>query len=154
MGISAIVQRLKQGLGADRATVPTIGAVLLVAITVVVAATLGSHVIQFSEAEQKPFAIASVDFDEAENRVTVTWRANSNADKLLVTVSVDDYHRTVTLNHVGHTLVVDDGGVTVRKGSVYSWSHPATTDGDELSVTVIAKKNGNSIVLAERTESL
>lgn len=154
MDISAIRQRLEQGVADDRATSPTIGAILLVGITVVVAMTIGGHVFQFSEPKQKPFAVASVNFDKTGDRVSVVWRANSNADKLVVTVSVDDHHQTVTLHHVGQKVVVDDCGTKVHKGDADSWDHPATTNGDEASVTVVAKKDGDSIVIAERTETL
>lgn len=154
MRVSPIVQRTKRGASDERATSPAIGAILLVGITVIVAATVGGQIASFSGTEQQPFAIAPVEFDAADDRLSVTWRANTNADRVQVTVVVGDHHRTVTLTEVGHTMTVDFSGVTVRKGTVTSWNHPATTDGNRVSVTVVAVKNGNSIVLAERTESI
>lgn len=138
----------------DRATSPTIGAILFVAVAVVTATTVGGHVLQLVGTAQQPSAVATVEFQPGDERVTVTWKANVNAERVVVAMYVDDHHRVVTLNHVGQSLTIDPGGVTVRKGSVHTWDDPAIADGSEVTVRVLAESDGNSAVVAERTEEL
>lgn len=141
-------------LGDDRATSPTIGAVLLVAVTVILATTAGAGMFTLAQNQQVAFATAIVDHDSAEDRVSVTWVANADAEQLRVTILVGEQTRTVTLNSVGDTVVVDSSGVRVSKSHVVSWKQPSVSDGDEVSVTVVARKGGESVVLTEQTSRL
>lgn len=148
------LKRLKSWVRNDRATSPTIGSILLVGVTVALATTAGVHTLSFTDAQQKPFAVASVEYDTANDSVTVLWKSNTNADNLRVTVTVAGEHRTSTLNSVGHSLVVDEDGITVHKDGVHRWEEPSATDGDEVTVTVLAVKDEQTVVIAERTETL
>jgi flagellin-like protein len=154
MRLPDIVARAKLWRDDERATSPTIGSVLLVGITVVLASTVGAQMYDVSDTQQGPFAIAPVEFDSAEDEVTVTWMSNRNAETLSVTVYVDDEHHTVTLNDVGHTVTVDASGVTVRKGDTVRWGSPSTYDGAEVTVVVTATKDGTTVVLSEQTETV
>lgn len=147
--------RALAALAADeRATSPTVGAVLLVGITVLLATAAGGAMFGLAESERGAFATATVEFSETENRATVTWLANADADALLVRIRVGDERRTVELEAVGDRAVVDADGVTVSSESVGGWASPALSDDDRVSVTVVATKGGERVVVAERSETV
>lgn len=152
--IAELVRRGPTFVQGDRATSPTIGAIILIGVTVVVATTMGAQLSGLTNTEQKPFASVGVKYDQAEDYVKVSWQTNTNAETVRVTVYVGDQHRTVTLRHVGHTMTVDASGVTVHKGTVSHWDSPSATDGDKVSITAVAVKGGNTVVIAERTASI
>lgn len=135
----------------ERATSPTIGAILLVGITVVLATTAGTHLFGLAGSQQSAFATPAVEYSPSENRVSVTWLANADAEKLKVRILVGDQRRTVSLTDVGDRAVVDRDGVTVSSGSVGEWDSPTVSDGDRVTVTVVAVKGGESTVVAERS---
>lgn len=135
----------------ERATSPTIGAVLLVGITILLATTAGTHLFGLAGSQQGAFATPAVEYSPSENQVAVTWLANANAERLTVKILVDDERRTVGLDNVGDRVVVDEDGVTVSSGSVGGWASPAISDGDRVMVTVVAVRGGESVVVAERT---
>lgn len=135
----------------DRATSPTIGAVLLVGITVVLATATGAQLFGLAGSQQGAFATATIDFSPGDDRVTVTWLANADAESLKVRILVGDERRTVGLQNVGDRVVVDRDGVTVSSGAVGDWKTPRTTDGDRVSVTVVAHEGGENVVVAERS---
>lgn len=135
----------------DRGTSPTVGAVLLVGVTVLLASAAGTHLFGLAGGQQGPFATAAVEYSPSEDRVTVTWMANANADHLLVKILVGTERRAVELDGVGDRVVVDAGGVTVSTGAVGEWESPTLSDGDRVTVTVVAAKNGENVVVAERS---
>lgn len=146
------MKRFADAAGDERATSPTIGAVLLVGVTVVLATTAGTGMFGLADqARQGAFATPSVDYQTADDRVTVTWLANADAEELRVTMLVGDQRRTATLNAVGDKAVIDGDGVTVSAGGVTEWDDPTIGDGDRVSVTVIAAKGGETMVVAERS---
>ena len=147
-GVSTV---LEHATADDRATSPTIGAVLLVGITVVLATATGAHLFGLAGGQQGAFATATVEFSPGDDRVTVTWVANGDADSLKVRILVGDERRTVGLRGVGDRVVVDPDGVTVSNGAVGDWETPRIEDGDRVSVTVVAHKGGENVVVAERT---
>lgn len=151
--IRSRIRRAREALD-ERGTSPTIGAVLLVGVTVVVATTAGVYFASFGGHGQQPFAVASVEFDEPADRATATWRANANADELRVSITAGDDHRTVTLTRVGQTATIDRDGITVSGERVGSWDHPAVDEGETVTVTVVAATNESTIVVAERTATL
>jgi flagellin-like protein len=142
----------RSGVATDeRATSPTIGAVLLVGITVVLATATGAQLFGLAGSQQGAFATATVEFSPGDDRVTVTWLANADADSLTVRILVGDQRRTVRLDGVGDRVVVDGDGVTISKGAVGHWDSPKIADSDEVSVTVIAHKGGENVVVADRS---
>lgn len=144
-------ERLADATSDERATSPTIGAVLLVGITVLLATTAGTQLLGFAAGQQGTFATANVDFSPADDRVTVTWMANADAEAMHVRILVGDEERTVSLGGVGDRVIVDSDGVTISKGTVVEWKTPSIQDGDQVTVTVVAKKGGESVVVAERS---
>lgn len=136
----------------ERATSPTVGSVLLVGITVVLATATGTHLFGLTGGSQTGFATATVDFSTDDDRVTVTWMVDADADKLMARVQVGNQSRTVELESVGDEVVVDSDGVTVNTGTVGHWETPKVSDGDRVSVTVTAVRGGERVVVADRSE--
>ena len=140
------------GIRSERATSPTIGAVLLVGVTVMLAATAGTGLFSLAEqGQQGAFATATISHAPSDDEVSVAWLANANAERLEVTIRVDNRTRTVTLQSVGDGVVVDADGVTVRTGEIVRWDRPSVSDDDRVSVTVVAVKGGERVVVAERS---
>jgi len=135
----------------ERATSPTIGAVLMVAVTVGLAAVTGTHLFGLAGSQQGAFATPAVEYSPSENQVSVTWVSNANAEKLTVRILGGGERRAVSLDDVGDRVVVDGDGVTISSGSVSRWDSPAVSDGDRVTVTVVAVKGGESMVVAERS---
>ncbi|NEU58192.1 type IV pilin N-terminal domain-containing protein [Halorussus sp. MSC15.2] len=146
--------RLADVLSGDRGTSPTIGAVLLVGITVLLATAAGSQLFGLAGSQQGTFASATVDYSPGEDRVAVTWLATAGAERLKVEILVGDERRVVGLDGVGDRVVVDGDGVTVSSGSVGQWKSPTISDGDRVTVTVLAVKNGESVVVADRSATV
>lgn len=138
----------------DRATSPTVGSVLLVGITVILATATGTHLFGLAGGSQSAFATAAVDVSPDDDSVTVTWLANANADRLTVKIRVGDQQRTVGLDAVGDRLVVDGDGVTVNSGSVGHWKKPAIVDGERVTVTVVAVNDGERVVVDEKSSEM
>lgn len=111
--------------GVARAVSPVIGVLLMVAITVILAATIGTFALDFSD-DVSANPQASVIFDEDGSQVTVTVEAVQRADSMeitgdcgtksltpeagnskTVTCSSGDVVR-VTATYQGHTVIVKD----------------------------------------------
>lgn len=146
--------RLADSAGADRATSPAVGAVLMVAITVVLATAAGTQLFGLAGSQQGAYATATVDYSPSEDRVTVTWLATAGAEKLKVKILVDGERRTVELDGVGDRVEVDERGVTLSTGAVGHFSSPKLSDGDRVTVTVVAVKGGDSVVVADRSATV
>ncbi|WP_435181600.1 type IV pilin [Halorussus sp. AFM4] len=146
--------RLADSLPEDRATSPAVGAVLMVGITVVLATAAGTQVFGLAGSQQGAYATATVDYSTSEDRVTVTWLTTAGAETLKVRVQVRGERRTVELDGVGDRVVVDDTGVSVSTGSVGRFESPKIGDGDRVTVTVIAVRGGDSVVVADRSATV
>ena len=135
----------------ERATSPTVGAIRMVGVTVILATAAGTHLFGLAGGSQPAFASAAVEFSPGDDRVTVTWLANADAEKLKVRILVGDDRRSVVLDEVGDRVVMDRDGVTVSSGAVGRWKTPAIGDGDRVTVTVLAVKNGERVVVADKS---
>ena len=109
----------------DRAVSPVIGVILMVAITVILAAVIGTFVLGLGDdIEQEVNAGATI--NEDANSVTVTWTSQGNADELEVLVTdEDDNEEEKVLGSVGASTTVTNGDEDL-------------TEGDDYQVTVIA----------------
>lgn len=108
-----------------------IGVILMIAVTVVLAAVVGTFVVDRGNAAQKHVqAGVSVDCDGAVDEVTVTWIEGGNADSLTVDFGGD----------------VSDAGNALRRVSD-SVSTTAASDGDTVRVTVTANAGGRSALI-------
>ena len=100
----------------DRAVSPVIGVILMVAITVILAATIGAFVLGFTDQNQTT-PRAGVSFSESSGDVSVTLSSSGNLESNTVTVNKcngDD----VNITGVGSSITdgsCDDGDtITVR----------------------------------------
>jgi FlaG/FlaF family flagellin (archaellin) len=138
---------------ADDGAAEVIGVVLMVGITVLLAATATvtlTDFVQDGKMKMPVQAAADVDASDSADRVTVTWVANGWAERLVVTFEVNgDHQTTVRLLQVGDTMRLDADGLT-RTGSKH-WHHdtPSLSNGDRVTVTVTAERGGQRTVISQ-----
>ena len=75
-----------------RAVSPVIGVILMVAITVILAAVIGTFVLGLGDSlgDNQPTAQLSVDFDTDENNITIDHNGGDRIDSGTLTVIVND----------------------------------------------------------------
>jgi len=124
----------------DDAVSPVVGVILMVAVTVILAAVIASFVLDLgSNVQANPSAgvtFSEVTDGSSNNAVEVQVVALENADSLTVTGDVDsDY----TISSVGETAVLGDSG----------WSSPDATLSDDSSgsITVTGTLDGKTSVI-------
>ena len=76
----------------NRAVSPVIGVILMVAITVILAAVIGTFVLGLGDSlgDNQPTAQLSVDFDTDENNITIDHNGGDRIDSGTLTVIVND----------------------------------------------------------------
>ncbi len=98
--------------GDDRAVSPVIGVILMVAITVILAAVIGTFVLGLGDSlDSGVQAGVSVDGDSSSTERTVTWTSQGTADSIVV--------RNSSGSSEGNTSSIG-GGVTVSSTGDYS----------------------------------
>jgi flagellin-like protein len=133
---------IRKFLGEDRAVSPVIGVILMVAITVILAAVIGTFVLGLGDqvSESAPQAQFTFDFDKTSGVLTITHDGGDAiaSDTINVTGSGNDIrwdHATNTSTaydvSAGNSTVVGDGSsiaseVTVSEGDTVRivWSSP------------------------------
>ncbi len=111
----------------DRGVSPVIGVILMVAITVILAAVIASFVLGFGDdVTQNVQAGADISQND-DNTGTVTWISEGSADELTVSAEGETIS---TLSSVGDSVEIND-------------SHDDNTDG-EVDVTVVAVGSGGA----------
>ncbi|WP_327054161.1 type IV pilin N-terminal domain-containing protein [Halomicrococcus gelatinilyticus] len=108
---------ITERIDADRGVSPVIGVILMVAITVILAAVIGAFVMGMGQnVENNVNAGAEIQTTNATNgNVTVTWIDEGNAKQLNVTVKSKDSsgdEASETLDSVGESVTIaeDNGG--------------------------------------------
>ena len=90
----------------ERAVSPVIGVILMVAITVILAAVIGTFVLDLgNDIGENVQAGASVSADSGDDELTITWTSNQNADFLEANVS-SPVGVDATLNDVGAKVIL------------------------------------------------
>ncbi|GAA0276538.1 type IV pilin [Halobacterium noricense] len=87
----------------ERGVSPVIGVILMVAITVILAAVIASFVLGFGGSVNESVQ-AGVDVSENDGTATVTWISEGTASSL--NVSAEDVNKNVTLNQVGDSATI------------------------------------------------
>jgi flagellin-like protein len=129
----------------ERGVSPVIGVILMVAITVILAAVIASAVLGFgSNVQENVQAGASVDSEVGDpGSATITWVSEGSADSLEVSVNYDGTETaTGTIDNVGGTYTYSEG-----TGSEIG----TTSDDNEVRITVTATSGDSSTVVAQRT---
>jgi flagellin-like protein len=116
----------------ERGVSPVIGVILMVAITVILAAVIASFVLGFGDSvSQSVQAGASISVDEEASSATVTWVSGGNADKIWANSST---------------------GTTTEITTVGGTADFSVSDGDTITVTAV--KGSQRTVVAQKTIEL
>lgn len=118
----------------SRGVSPVVGVILMVAITVILAAVIGTFVLDLGQGQQQN-AVAGVDISQTPDQ-SGTGDANVS-----VTVISMDQSDNVTVDFAGVSTTATSVGETV--------SHPGMFEGD--NVVVIAERNGKQNVIQTYT---
>ncbi|MFD1597480.1 type IV pilin [Halobellus rarus] len=127
----------------DRAVSPVIGVILMVAITVILAAVIGTFVLNLggnlSTGVQAGATVQSDNGDPGE--VTVTWNSNSNADHLEVNVSGEavsentEAQNSTVLDQVGNSAKFEENsGADGSDNEIQVIVTAVGADGEERTV--------------------
>lgn len=100
--------------GDDRAVSPVIGVILMVAITVILAAVIGTFVLGLGDSlESEVQAGVSVDGDSSSTERTVTWTSQGTADAVEVRNNSGDIQGSAITTVGGSESVSASGNYTV-----------------------------------------
>ena len=133
-------KELFSGTDDDRGVSPVIGVILMVAITVILAAVIGAFVLGLGDQVSTQAPQASIGFSFDGNNVTLAHEGGDNLDKSTIEVTM------------GGKLLYDDSGLNSNSTNTDdtapdtdTWSDTIST-GDELTIPVNATPtNGETI---------
>ena len=129
-------KELFSGTDDDRGVSPVIGVILMVAITVILAAVIGAFVLGLGDQVSTQAPQASIGFSFDGNNVTLAHEGGDNLDKSTIEVTM------------GSKLLYDDSGLNntnTDDTASDTWSDTIST-GDELTIPVNATPtNGETI---------
>ena len=140
--------QLKQLLTDDRAVSPVIGVILMVAITVILAAVIGTFVLGLRQNVQStPSASFDYDFDESVNNVTIT---HTGGDRLAVGDNTQSVN--ITGGNYTHGWLGSSGSANVTDSlSAGDSANPYAYDsGDTVRVVWVSESGESSAVLAQQ----
>jgi len=131
----------------ERGVSPVIGVILMVAITVILAAVIASFVLGFgdsvSENVQAGADISSTQGDQ-DGEVTVTWISEGNADHLNVSVSGDtdnlSANSSETIDEVGGTVTYSEDTDLAGDDNPTQITVTVTAVGSEGTRTVVTQE--------------
>ena len=124
----------------DRGVSPVIGVILMVAITVILAAVIGAFVLELGSSVATEQPQASFDFEFNGSNVTVTHQGGSEIDNSSI---------SVVLDNSDHNWSDTDGIITAGE-SMDSSDISSYNDSADTVQVVWNGENGQSAVLAER----
>ncbi|MFA9516327.1 type IV pilin [Halopenitus sp. H-Gu1] len=131
---------VKQLITEERAVSPVIGVILMVAITVILAAVIGTFVLGLGDSVQQTTPQASFDFTYA------------NSDTVTVTHEGGD---TLNSDNSNEVKIVSDGGIDATWGlpisAGESKSASPVSSGDDVRVTWESPNGDSSATLASST---
>jgi len=147
---------LKKLFTEDRGVSPVIGVILMVAITVILAAVIGAFVLGLGDQASSSAPQASFDYNfEGDTNVTITHGGGDNIDNSTISVTVD-----------GNTAFPDDqsennynstgwGDGDIRTGNsvdIFNGSSGAVAEsGDRVRIIWENPSGGSSNTLSDRT---
>ena len=137
----------KNLIGDDRAVSPVIGVILMVAITVILAAVIASFVLGFGNS-MSGNANAGVDIAAEDGEATVTWISEGNADHVNVTINGN----TEQLSGVSDVITIQSGdtGTNDALGN----SKLNVTGGSSYDVVVTAVNGDTKTVIQQDTVNI
>jgi flagellin-like protein len=130
--------------GDERGVSPVIGVILMVAITVILAAVIASFVLGFGDSVQENVNAGADISENDDGTATVTWISAGNAEDLEVTVS--DASGTTTLSDVGDSVNIElDTGES--SDSFGASTITLAGGGTDRTITVTAVGSGGTKVV-------
>lgn len=155
----------------DDAVSPVIGVILMVAITVILAAVIGTFVLGLgSNVSENVQAGVNVQFDSTNNRVDVTFVSNQNAEYVNVTFVTSGTEGKARLNQTGDRVrlanwLTSSGDACVYNGTGGSPACPgwaeygssssiSVSDGDDVTVTATGHSGDQQTVLVDQSGSV
>lgn len=138
----------------DAAVTPVIGIILMVALTVILAAVTGTFVLGIAD-NMSEGVQAGADTTFEKERVTVVYISNKNAEHLNVTFTGWGHEGVAQLNTTGARTTLTPTGFNV---SGKAWKPEDITNsnnlpdrGDEVTVTVVAERGNEAAVILDET---
>jgi flagellin-like protein len=133
--------KLKQLFTDDSAVTPVIGVILMVAITVILAAVIGSFVLNLGNniGNNAPQANFDYDYNQTANTVNITHTSGDSIDNS--TISISESGTTDEISVVSSGTI--DAGTEVANGTFES--------GETIRVVFTSQDGENSATLAEST---
>jgi flagellin-like protein len=135
--------RVKQLFTDDSAVSPVIGVILMVAITVILAAVIGSFVLNLGGSLQQSAPQASFGFDYNDTAVDITHETGDSIEA----------DRLKTTGHGNETTNWTDIGVsdTVTAGTSATFDNDDDWDGETVRVVWTSENGENSATLSQST---
>jgi len=128
----------------DRGVSPVIGVILMVAITVILAAVIGAFVLELGSSVATEQPQASFDFEVDGSNATVTHQGGSEIDNSSISVVLDKSYNNSEY-HWGGADGIITAGESMNSSNISEYNASADT------VQVVWNgENGQSAVLAER----
>jgi len=125
--------------GDDRGVSSVIGVILMVAITVILAAVIASFVLGFGDTVTQTVQAGADISEDDDGTATVTWISGGNAASLNVSANGTHVGSDPSISAVGGTVTFDSSLAGVNSGS-------------EVQVTVTAVGSGGTeTVVTQRT---
>lgn len=136
----------------NRAVSPVIGVILMVAITVILAAVIGTFVLGLGDSLQTTSPSASINFDYQDDNVTITHNGGDTipeSDTLRLTTTGNDLNPDTNFSDENGGLIWDGGAMSAgSSGSAYvddGWT------GETLRLNWISANGDSSATLGSST---
>ena len=147
-------------LADDDAVSPVIGVILMVAITVILAAVIGTFVLGLGDQVQNnpPQAQFTTDYDSSTSNLTFTHDGGETIDAARLELSGENVGTEGTVNSWADADDTSDpveSGVSITIGKSgnfgatnhYSWSSPGSSDGSTVRIVWTSESGDNSDTL-------
>jgi flagellin-like protein len=134
--------------GSERAVSPVIGVILMVAITVILAAVIGTFVLGLGDQVQQTSPNAQWDWDaNSSNALVLTQTGGDNVDPALLSVSGSPSDSSCDGAGEWKSLT-SDSEITAGANCAVVNKGAGTTPGDEYTLTWQAEGGGSSATLS------
>ncbi|WP_336363014.1 type IV pilin N-terminal domain-containing protein [Halalkalicoccus salilacus] len=148
MVLKTLRQKVKSLLGEDRGVSPVIGVILMVAITVILAAVIGAFVLGLGDDIQTNVqAGASVDYDAdataSDDQITITFTSNQNADYLSVSIN----GAAPSTDADGNSVTWDGSGALTNTGDSVTLAAGTGERPHQIVVTAHTSEGSSTVIL-------
>ena len=129
----------------DSAVSPVIGVILMVAITVILAAVIGSFVLNLGNSVQQTSPQATIEWDYNQSGTLVNATHNTGEALDNSTLSISETNTT----SAGHTISLAGGGADNTYTAGEEIANGTYDPGETLRIVWNAPDGGNSAILSE-----